>query len=208
MSEVDDFLSEMMPRFLRAADAMHHGDPSLFVGLWSRRDPGDVAQRSGDHAGWMGRRDRRPEVDRIAVLQPLAARFELLAPDVDGDMAYTVGYERSQVSVHGGSARPVFLRATQIYPGRTASGTPSIATPTPDAGSPGTDALKDALQSAPEKDPLPAARGTVPNGTEGRNVRGPVRGATSAPRASWYPRRHSLRRTRFPGIDAPADLPA
>jgi ketosteroid isomerase-like protein len=41
--------------------------------------------------------------------------FELIAADVNGDLAYTVGYERSSVSVHGGPARPVFLRATQIY---------------------------------------------------------------------------------------------
>ena len=39
MSEVEDFLSQMLPRFLNAADAMHHGDPAGFVELWSRRDP-------------------------------------------------------------------------------------------------------------------------------------------------------------------------
>ena len=33
--------------------------------------------------------------------------FELIAADVNGDLAYTVGYERSSVSVHGGPARPV-----------------------------------------------------------------------------------------------------
>ena len=33
----------------------------------------------------------------------------------NGDFAYTVGYERSSVSVQGGPARAVFLRATQIY---------------------------------------------------------------------------------------------
>jgi len=37
-----------------------------------------------------------------------------MAADVNGDMAYTIGYERCSGSVHGGPARPVFL-ATQIY---------------------------------------------------------------------------------------------
>lgn len=70
-----------------------------------------------------------------------------------GDPAYTVGYERSSVSVHGGPARPVFLRATQIY--RREDGDWKLvhhhADPEPSAGSPATDPLKNALHQAPEK---------------------------------------------------------
>jgi len=39
MSQVEEFLAQMLPRFLRAADAMHNGEPALFVELWSRKDP-------------------------------------------------------------------------------------------------------------------------------------------------------------------------
>jgi hypothetical protein len=39
MSEVEEFLSQMLPRYIRAVDAMHDGDSALFVEVWSRRDP-------------------------------------------------------------------------------------------------------------------------------------------------------------------------
>lgn len=75
--------------------------------------------------------------------------FEIIAADVNGDMAYTVGYARSSVSVHGSPARPAFLRATQIY--RREDGDWKLvhrhADPASVAGSPATDALKAALQS-------------------------------------------------------------
>ena len=39
MSEVDDFLAETMPRQLRAEEAIHNGDPTLRLDMWSTRDP-------------------------------------------------------------------------------------------------------------------------------------------------------------------------
>jgi ketosteroid isomerase-like protein len=41
-------------------------------------------------------------------------RHEVIAADVIGDMAYTVGYEHSQVSING-QPRTYTLRATQVY---------------------------------------------------------------------------------------------
>ena len=40
--------------------------------------------------------------------------YEIVAADVVGHMAYTVGYEHTQASVNG-EARRYTLRATQIY---------------------------------------------------------------------------------------------
>ena len=40
--------------------------------------------------------------------------FEIIAADVIGDMAYTVGYEHTQASVNG-EPRKYSLRATQVY---------------------------------------------------------------------------------------------
>lgn len=40
--------------------------------------------------------------------------FELIAADVAGDMAYTVGYEHTQASVNG-KPRTYTLRVTQVY---------------------------------------------------------------------------------------------
>ena len=41
--------------------------------------------------------------------------FELVASDLSGDSAYTVGYERSSFSVDGGPVEPHTLRVTHIY---------------------------------------------------------------------------------------------
>jgi len=80
--------------------------------------------------------------------------FELIAADVNGDLAYTVGYERSSVSAHGGPARSVFLRATQIY--RRENGEWNLvhrhADPAP-GGSAATDALKDTFKVGPTTPP-------------------------------------------------------
>lgn len=40
--------------------------------------------------------------------------FDMIAADVVGDMAYTVGYEHTQASVNG-EPRTYSLRATQVY---------------------------------------------------------------------------------------------
>jgi ketosteroid isomerase-like protein len=155
MSEVEDFLSQMLPRFIRAADAMHNGDPAPFVELWSRRDPVTLLGAAASMPpGWVSVTEGQKSVaSQFSNGTPLD--FELIAADVNGDMAYTVGYERSSVSVHDGPERPVFLRATQIY--RREDGDWKLvhrhADPAPGAGSPATDALKSALTSDPTAPP-------------------------------------------------------
>jgi ketosteroid isomerase-like protein len=42
-------------------------------------------------------------------------RFDIEVADVSGDLAYSVGYERAEVSVDGGPMRPWKLRVTHIY---------------------------------------------------------------------------------------------
>jgi ketosteroid isomerase-like protein len=154
MSEVDDFLPQMLPRYIRAVDAMHNGDPAPFAEVWSRRDPVTLLGGAASvPAGWE---------NVIEAQRSVASRFSngtpldlvLIAADVNGDLAYTVGYERSSVSVQGGPARPVFLRATQIY--RRENGEWKLvhrhAGPAP-SGNPATDALKDALKAGPTTPP-------------------------------------------------------
>jgi ketosteroid isomerase-like protein len=41
--------------------------------------------------------------------------FELVAAGASGDLAYTVGYERSEASVDGGPVEPKVLRVTHVY---------------------------------------------------------------------------------------------
>jgi ketosteroid isomerase-like protein len=154
MSEVEDFLSHMLPLYIRAVDAMHNGDSALFAEMWSRRDPVTLLGAAATAPpGW----ESVTEAQRYGATlfsngTPLD--FELIAADVNGDLAYTVGYERCAVSVHGGPARPVYLRATQIY--RQEIGEWNLvhrhADPAP-GGSPATDALKDAFKVGPTTSP-------------------------------------------------------
>jgi ketosteroid isomerase-like protein len=154
MGEVQDFLSEVLPRFRAAADAMHNGDAAPFAELWSRSDPVTLLGAAMTAPiGWASVTEGQKSVaSQFSNGTPLD--FELVAADARGDMAYTVGYERSSVSVHGGPARPAFLRATQIY--RREDGEWKLvhrhADPVPGAGSPSTDALKNMLSSPDEDD--------------------------------------------------------
>jgi ketosteroid isomerase-like protein len=158
MSEAEDFLSEMLPRFMAAANAMHNGDPAPFAELWSRSDPVTLLGAAATvPSGWASvTQGQKSVASQFSNGTPLD--FELIAADVRGDMAYTVGYERSSVSVHGGPVRPAFLRATQIY--RREDGDWKLvhrhADPAPGVGSPSTDALKNALTLTPGEGPVPA----------------------------------------------------
>jgi ketosteroid isomerase-like protein len=72
--------------------------------------------------------------------------LELIAADVNGDVAYTVAYERSSVSVGGATVQLAYVRATQIY--RRENGDWKLVLRHADpAGSPAIDALKDSLKA-------------------------------------------------------------
>ena len=74
MSEVDDFLSQMLPRYLGAVDAMHSGDPRPFVDMWARSDPVTLLGAAASMPpGWQS--IRGPEVGCIPVLRRHPARL-------------------------------------------------------------------------------------------------------------------------------------
>lgn len=115
MSAVDEFLGEVLPRHVAAAEALHHGDPGPFSDLLAWHEP--VSLLPGLAAHKTGR------VDILASLRSIAPRFtnctpltfELIAADVSGELAYTVGYEHSNVSIDGGPMVANDLRVTHIY---------------------------------------------------------------------------------------------
>jgi SnoaL-like domain len=81
-----------------------------------------VDERSGDPRRrlWSGqerlaRGQRDFPLGRIAILELQAYDFELVAAGVNGDLAYTVGYEYSEVSRDGGPVNPNTLRVTHVY---------------------------------------------------------------------------------------------
>lgn len=115
MSELQEFLDTFVPRQQEADHALHNGDPGPRMELWSHEDPVTVLGALGMTAsGWQ-------EVSET--FRWVAARFsncesfrlEVIAAGVSGDLAYTVGYEHSLVSVEGGPVSPNRLRVTHAY---------------------------------------------------------------------------------------------
>jgi ketosteroid isomerase-like protein len=93
--------------------ALHNGDAGLRRSLWSREEPVSVL------GAWRNAHGQA-EVDELftALARTFSDcrsyRFELLAYDVVGDMAYTAGLEHTSASVDG-LPRSYTLRATQVY---------------------------------------------------------------------------------------------
>jgi ketosteroid isomerase-like protein len=113
MSERDDFLAWVNSALKDAEIAVHNGDATPRRAIWSRREPVTVFGAWKSAVG-------RAEIDELfSYLEQTFSgctsyRYEVVAADVIGDLAYSVGYEHTQATVNG-EARTYTLRVTQIY---------------------------------------------------------------------------------------------
>jgi ketosteroid isomerase-like protein len=113
MSDREDFVAWTQTRLRDAETALHNGDPGPRLSLWSTREPVSVLGAARSAVGQEAVRD---------LFLSLAGTFsnctshlyELVAVDVIGDLAFTVGYERTEASINGEPRRYV-LRSTQVY---------------------------------------------------------------------------------------------
>jgi len=112
-TEADRFLAEMLPRQRTAEEAIHNGDPGPRLGLWSRDDPVTVFGAAMNGVGWS---EVEPLFKTVATWfsDSQAYEFEVIAAGASGDLAYTVGYERNRVRVHGVPTEYT-LRVTHVY---------------------------------------------------------------------------------------------
>ena len=115
MTELDDFLAATLARQDEAEQALVNGDPGARLKMTSTQDPVTVfGARVPVRSGWT-------EVSET--LRWLAARwsdstdyrFDLVAADVSGDIAYLVGLEHIANSVVGVPVEPYTLRVTHIF---------------------------------------------------------------------------------------------
>lgn len=115
MGELEDFLTAMLDRQISAETALHNGDAAPRMGLWSRADPVTLFGAMGmSDAGWdTVSRTFRWVASRFS--QCTAYSFELVAAGASGDLAYTVGFERADLSVDGGPPQSTKLRVTHVY---------------------------------------------------------------------------------------------
>jgi ketosteroid isomerase-like protein len=113
-SEVEEFLSVMLPRQLAAEHALCRGDAGPRTGTWSRHDPvtlfgaGAAVRRGWAEVG----ETSRSLAERFSELRDY--RFELLGAGVSGELAYTIAFEHKTVVADGVPATYT-LRVTHVY---------------------------------------------------------------------------------------------
>jgi ketosteroid isomerase-like protein len=114
MSELDDFLAATLPRQLKAEEALHNGDVTPRLEMWSRQEPLTVFGALRGANGW----DEVSQSFRWVASRfsnCTAFNFDLVAAGASGDLAYTVGYERCSRSWDGGPVESTTLRVTHVY---------------------------------------------------------------------------------------------
>ena len=113
-ADLTAFLESTITEQVRAERALHNGDLAPRLSTWSHRDPTVFGAGVPFRRGWS---------DVLAVFEWLAATytgcedydFELIAADVNGDLAYTVGVERYRVTISSGATVQNTLRVTHVY---------------------------------------------------------------------------------------------
>ena len=88
-------------------------DPGPRLAIWSTREPVSVL---GAWRSAVGQEELRDLFHSLAhtFSNCTSHVYEIVAADVVGEMAFTAGYERTQVSINGEPRRYV-LRVTQVY---------------------------------------------------------------------------------------------
>lgn len=113
MNDREEFLTWVRTALYEAELAVHNGDLAPRRALWSSNEPVSVLGAWRNAVGLQ-------EIDQLftylgeSFSDCTSYDFELLAYDVVGDMAYTVGLEHTSASV-AGVPRTYTLRATQVY---------------------------------------------------------------------------------------------
>jgi ketosteroid isomerase-like protein len=113
MSERDEFLGWVGSRLKDAETALHNGDAGPRFEIWSTREPISVL------GAWKAATGQQEVRELFRLLEDsfsdcTSYAHDVVAADVAGDMAYTVGYEHTSASING-QPRTYTLRATQVY---------------------------------------------------------------------------------------------
>jgi len=112
-TETEQFLADILPRQRAAEHALHNGDVTPRLALWSRTDPVTLFGAKLSGSGWV---DLEPTFRRVAswFSESTEYTFDVIAAGASGDLAYTVGRESNQVKVDG-QQRTYTLRVTHVY---------------------------------------------------------------------------------------------
>ena len=113
MSDRDDFLAWAESRLRDAEIALHNGNLAPRRAIWSHNEPVTVLGAWQSATGQMEVGDLFGQLE-ATFSDCTSYSYEIIAADVIGDMAYTVGYEHTQASING-EPQNYSLRVTQIY---------------------------------------------------------------------------------------------
>lgn len=113
MSEVDEFLAEILPRLREAEIALHSGDAGPRNALWSHQDPVTLFGAAVNRSGWA---ELEPTFEWLAgrFRESTAQEFEIVAAGASGDLAYLVAIEQISTTADG-KPTSYALRATTIF---------------------------------------------------------------------------------------------
>ncbi len=114
MSELDDFLSTVVPRYVEVEKAFSSGDVEPRLRMWTRRDPVSVVGAAGPvRTGWTEiEKGFRWIAGRLSDCTDY--NLDVITADVRGDLAYVVCWERAKLRMDG-EPTTVVLRVTHIY---------------------------------------------------------------------------------------------
>jgi ketosteroid isomerase-like protein len=113
VTDQEEFIAWTQGRLRDAETALHNGDAQPRQALWSRNEPVSVLGAWRSATGQEEVRDLFRELAET-FSDCTSHVYEIVSAEVNGDMAFTAGYERTQASVNGERRRYV-LRVTQIY---------------------------------------------------------------------------------------------
>lgn len=113
-TEVNEFLAATMPRFDEAETTLHNGDAGPRIAMWSRKDPVTLFGAAFSGNGWA---EIEPIFGRLGSTFSNCTSYqnEVVAAGASGDLAYTVAFERTTVSVSGARPQPYVLRVTTVF---------------------------------------------------------------------------------------------
>ncbi len=110
---------EFLARQAHAEEALARGDAAPRLALWSRRDPVSLLGAWGPNKTGRAELERifRWVADRLGSTPKSHWRFDVEIAEVsaDGQMAYTVGYERLTETLPTGETKPWTVRVTHVY---------------------------------------------------------------------------------------------
>lgn len=113
MTDLDAFLASTLPRLQEAERALHDGDISHRLAMWSRNDPVTLFGAALSVTGW-GEIGPAFEFLKSRFSNCASWDLELVAAGVSGDLAYLVGIEHTTASIAGGPPTAYSLRVTTI----------------------------------------------------------------------------------------------